>query len=222
MVTITYKITRSWALLPRQPPDFAQYRVISFNMQCLAISRLKLFTINRSLIIPSRRQSTPTPTITPTRGTADNIFDRNYATGLLTINSSMQEASNQSNDKLRFLSHYYKCTKLTFDWCHDFYCFLYRIIRQYYCQHQTFTSSMNGEYIMKIPNNNDVSWINVQLRYVLRHSERFLLNKLIIKLGLAHTCVHWVTVIHCHCWLCNIPYDVSWRNLCTFTYLFTY
>jgi len=27
----------------------------------------------------------------------------------------------------RFLSHYYKCTKLTFDWCHDFWCFLYKI-----------------------------------------------------------------------------------------------
>jgi len=27
----------------------------------------------------------------------------------------------------RFLPHYYKCTKLTFDWCHDFWCFLYRI-----------------------------------------------------------------------------------------------
>ena len=26
-----------------------------------------------------------------------------------------------------FLSHYYKCTKLTFDWCHDFCCFLSRI-----------------------------------------------------------------------------------------------
>jgi len=25
------------------------------------------------------------------------------------------------------LSHYYKCTKLTFDWCHDFWCFVYRI-----------------------------------------------------------------------------------------------
>jgi len=26
----------------------------------------------------------------------------------------------------RFLSHYYNCIKLTFDWCHDFCCFLYR------------------------------------------------------------------------------------------------
>ena len=27
----------------------------------------------------------------------------------------------------RFLSHYYKFTKLTFNWCHDFCCFIYRI-----------------------------------------------------------------------------------------------
>ena len=55
-------------------------------------------------------------------GTADNIFDRNYATGLLT---KQQEASNLRMVNIRFLSHYYKCTKLTFNWCHDFCCIIY-------------------------------------------------------------------------------------------------
>ena len=59
----------------------------------------------------------------------------------------------------RFLSHYYKCTKLTFDWCHEFCCFLYRITTvllstsnvimiidfsaHYKRGFETFTSSMN-------------------------------------------------------------------------------
>ena len=64
----------------------------------------------------------PTPTMTPTRGAAGNIFDRNYATGLLT----KQQHGGSRMINRRFLSHY-KCTKLTFDWCHDFCCFLYRI-----------------------------------------------------------------------------------------------
>jgi len=89
-----------------------------------------LLYILRSLIIPNKRDSTPTPTMTPKkREVLLTTFLTEITQLVCWLNSSMEEASNQSNDKLnrQFLSHYYNCTILTFDWCHDFCCFLYRI-----------------------------------------------------------------------------------------------
>jgi len=48
-------------------------------------------------------------------------------TGLLTKQQQCRKPQISRMINRQFLSHYYKCTKLTFDWCHDFCCFLYRI-----------------------------------------------------------------------------------------------